>query len=365
VCRSQFTLRKCKFKGDHTLIILVLNSGSSSIKYKLFDIKEDLEKFLDKGLVERIGEKVPSHKEAINIILDKTGHRIDAVGHRVVHGGDRFKESILIDDNVIKAIEDFVELAPLHNPPSLLTINASRKMLSGIPHVAVFDTAFYYDMPDYAYFYAIPYKFYEKYKIRKYGFHGTSHRYVSGQAACLLERPLGELKLITCHLGNGCSITAVKNGRAIDTSMGFTPLEGLVMGTRSGDLDPAIIPYIMEKENIDVNAVVEMLNKKSGLLGVSGLTNDMRELMKERAGNKKVKLALDIFIYRIKKYIGAYTGAMSGCDAVVFTGGIGENNPGLIEEICKGVVAEDAKILTIPTDEELMIARDTYRIAST
>ncbi len=344
------------------MLILVLNSGSSSIKYKLFDVEEKSEKLLDKGLVERIGEKIHGHKEAINFILNKIGTKIEAVGHRVVHGGDRFSKSVLIDNDVIKAIEDFTELAPLHNPPSLLTINESRKILSNIPHVAVFDTAFYYDMPECAYMYAIPYKFYEKYKIRKYGFHGTSHRYVSSQAASLLKRPLNKLKLITCHLGNGCSITAVNGGKAIDTSMGFTPLEGLVMGTRSGDLDPAIIPYIMEKENIDVNAAMEILNKKSGLLGVSGLSNDMRELMKEKAGNKKVKLALDIFIYRIKKYIGAYAGVMSGCDAVIFTGGIGENNPGLIEEICKGVISKDTKTLVIPTDEELMIARDTYRI---
>ncbi len=342
------------------MIILVLNSGSSSIKYKLFDIQVGLEKLLDKGILERIGEKIPSHREAINIILDKAVSKIDAVGHRVVHGGDRFSKSVLIDDNVVKAIKDFIELAPLHNPPSLLTINESKKMLSGIPHVAVFDTAFYYDMPEYAYFYAIPYKFYEKYKIRKYGFHGTSHRYVSEQAACLLGKPLDRLRLITCHLGNGCSITAVKNGKAIDTSMGFTPLEGLVMGTRSGDLDSAIIPYIMEKENIDINGIMDILNKNSGLLGISELTNDMRELMKEKDKNKKVKLALDIFSYRIKKYIGSYTGVMSGCDAVVFTGGIGENNPGLIEEICKGVVSKETKTMVVPTDEELMIARDTY-----
>ncbi|MCX5688165.1 MAG: acetate kinase [Candidatus Omnitrophica bacterium] len=347
------------------MIILVLNSGSSSIKYKLFDIKEGSEKFLDKGLVERIGEKIPSHKEAIHFILDKVGSQIDAVGHRVVHGGDRFSKSVLIDNNVIKAIEDFIELAPLHNPPSLLTINESRKLLSRVPHVAVFDTAFYHDMPECAYFYAIPYKFYEKYKIRKYGFHGTSHRYVSNHAACVLKKPLNELKLITCHLGNGCSITAIKNGKAIDTSMGFTPLEGLVMGTRSGDMDPAIIPYLMEKENIDVNQVIEILNKKSGLLGVSELTNDMRELIKERGNNKKVKLALDIFIYRIKKYIGSYMAIMSGCDAVIFTGGIGENNPGIVEEICKGVILKDTSILMIPTDEELMIARDTYCISKT
>ncbi|MEK6733384.1 MAG: acetate kinase [Candidatus Omnitrophota bacterium] len=344
------------------MIILVLNSGSSSIKYKLFDISKDPEKLLNKGLVERIGLKIPSHKQALEDILNKVGSKIDAVGHRVVHGGDRFSKSVLIDDDVIRAIEDFTELAPLHNPPSLLTISESRKIISGIPHVAVFDTAFYYDMPECAYFYAIPYRFYEKYKIRKYGFHGTSHRYVSEQASGILKKPLNKLKLITCHLGNGCSITAVKNGKAIDTSMGFTPLEGLVMGTRSGDLDPAIIPYIMEKENIDVNAVMETLNKKSGLLGVSELSNDMRELMKEKGKNKKVKLALDIFIYRIKKYIGAYTGVMSGCDAVIFTGGIGENNPDIVKEICKGVISKDTKTLMIPTDEELMIACDTYRI---
>lgn len=344
------------------MIILVLNSGSSSIKYKLFDISKHGEKLLDKGLTERIGEKIPSHKEALKIILDKLGSKIDAVGHRVVHGGDRFNKSILIDDNVIKAISDFIELAPLHNPPSLLTINESMKMLSGIPHVAVFDTAFYYDMPEYAYFYAIPYRFYEKYKIRKYGFHGTSHRYVAEQASLILKRPFNKLRLITCHLGNGCSITAVKDGKAIDTSMGFTPLEGLVMGTRSGDIDPAIIPYIMEKENIDVDTTVEMLNKKSGLLGISELSNDMREIMKAKETNKKAKLALDIFIYRIKKYIGAYTLVMSGADSVVFTGGIGENNPALVEEICKGVVPKDTKVMVVPTDEELMIARDTYRI---
>ena len=344
------------------MIILVLNSGSSSIKYKLFDIREGSEKLLDKGLAERIGDKIPSHKEAVSFILNKVGSKIDAVGHRVVHGGDRFSKSVLIDDNVIKAIEDFIELAPLHNPPSLLTINESRKALADIPHVAVFDTSFYCDMPDYAYFYAIPYKYYEKYKIRKYGFHGTSHRYVSEQASRLLNKPLNELKLITCHFGNGSSITAVKNGVAIDTSMGFTPLEGLVMGTRCGDIDPAIIPYIMEKENLGVNEVMDILNKKSGLLGISGLTNDMRELMQAKDSNKKVKLALNMFTYRIKKYIGGFTSIMSGCDAVIFTGGIGENNPGLIEEVCKGVVSKDTKTLMIPTDEELMIARDTYHI---
>jgi len=346
------------------MIILVLNSGSSSIKYKLFDISKDSEKLLDKGLVERIGEKIRSHKEALEGILNKVGSRVDAVGHRVVHGGDRFKESVLINDGVIRAIEDFIELAPLHNPPSLVTINESKKILSGIPHVAVFDTAFYCDMPEYAYCYAIPYRFYEKYRIRKYGFHGTSHRYVAEQAAHALKKPLNKLRLITCHLGNGCSITAVKNGRAVDTSMGFTPLEGLVMGTRSGDLDPAIIPYIMEKEGVDINAVMDLLNKKSGLLGVSEISNDMREILKNKEKNKKAKLALEIFSYRIKKYIGAYAGIMGGVDAIVFTGGIGENNTNLVKEIYKGVVAKNVKVLIITTDEELMIARDTYRITT-
>ncbi|MFA4991957.1 MAG: acetate kinase, partial [Candidatus Omnitrophota bacterium] len=290
------------------MLILVLNSGSSSIKYKLFDISGGRERLLDKGLVERIGDKIPTHKEGLKIILDKVDHKIEAVGHRVVHGGDRFKESVLIDAEVVKAIEDFVELAPLHNPPALVTLNESRKILSDIPHVAVFDTAFYQDMPERAYCYAIPCGLYEKYKIRKYGFHGTSHRYVARCAAETLKRPLEELRLITCHLGNGCSITAVKNGRAIDTSMGFTPLEGVMMGTRSGDLDPAVVPFIMEKENMDVHKVIELLNKQSGLLGVSGISNDMREIVKRKDSDKRARLALDMYAYRIKKYIGAYAG---------------------------------------------------------
>ncbi len=347
------------------MIILVLNSGSSSIKYKLFDVEKTTEKLLDKDLIERIGQKVKDHKEALSLILNKTNRKIEAVGHRLVHGGDRFKESTLIDNNVIKAIEEFSELAPLHNPPSLLTINESMKVLSGIPHVAVFDTAFYQTMPEEAYLYAIPYRLYEKHKIRKYGFHGTSHRYVLEKAVGILKRPKEKLKIITCHLGNGCSITAIKNGKAIDTSMGFTPLEGLVMGTRSGDIDPAIVPYIMEKENIDVNKTLELLNKESGLLGVSGISNDMREIVKESKHNKKANLALNIFVRRIKKYIGAYSGIMNGLDAIVFTGGIGENQKALVGEICKDTLPKKVKILSIPTDEELMIVRDTYNIAKT
>ncbi|MFC1509585.1 acetate/propionate family kinase [Candidatus Omnitrophota bacterium] len=339
--------------------ILVFNSGSSSIKYKLFDISVAKAQLLDRGLVERIGEKVRNHKEALNIILSRVSAKIEAVGLRIVHGGDVFKESALIDDKTIKAIEKFNELAPLHNPPGILTIRESRKMLSGIPHVAVFDTSFYQDMPEYAYFYAIPYKFYEKYKVRRYGFHGTSHRYVADKGAIILKKPLKELKIITCHLGNGCSVTAVENGRAVDTSMGFTPLEGLVMGTRSGDIDPAIVPYIMQKENIGVDKMIDILNKESGLLGLSGVSNDMREIVSSAKENKKAALALDMFIYRIKKYIGSYGAIMGNVDAVIFTGGIGENHPQLVKKI-SSAIAGDTKILTIPTDEELMIAKDTY-----
>jgi acetate kinase len=296
--------------------------------------------------------------------LNDLNVKVDAVGHRVVHGGDKYKESVLIDGEVIDTIKTLSELAPLHNPPNLLTITESGNLLRDIPHVAVFDTAFYQTMPEHAYLYAIPYGLCEKYKIRRYGFHGTSHRYVSLKAAEILKKDIKELKIITCHLGNGCSITAVKYGEAVDTSMGFTPLEGLVMGTRSGDVDPTIIPYIMRKENKDVNAVINLLNKESGLLGISGISNDMREIIKEgKLDNKRAKLALEMFKYRIKKYIGAYAGIMNGIDAVVFTGGIGENQPDMMKEICKSAIVKDAEVLIIPTNEELMIARDTYKIA--
>ncbi|MBU4148895.1 MAG: acetate kinase [Candidatus Omnitrophica bacterium] len=345
------------------MFILVLNSGSSSIKYKLFDISGKGERLLDKGVVERIGHKVPSHREALAMILDKLRTRIDAVGHRVVHGG-KFKEAAIVNKEVIKEISRFSEVAPLHNPAAIMTITESMKLISGIPHVSVFDTAFYQTMPEHAYLYAIPYRYHEKYRIRKYGFHGTSHRYVTMQAARILKKSINNVNLVTCHLGNGCSITAVENGKAIDTSMGFTPLEGLIMGTRSGDIDPAIIPYIMEKENIDINAVMKMLNKKSGLLGISGISNDMREIIKAARSSKKARLALDMFIYRIKKYIGAYVGILKKVDAVVFTGGIGENYAGLMKKTCKGVVPKNSKILIIPTDEELMIARDAYNLVS-
>lgn len=345
------------------MLILVLNSGSSSIKYKLFDISGKTENLLDKGTVERIGQKIASHKEALAMILDKLHASIDAVGHRVVHGG-RFKQATIVDKEVIKEINCFSGAVPLHNPAAVLTITESMRLLSGVPHVAVFDTAFYQTMPEHAYLYAIPYKYYERYRVRRYGFHGTSHRYITGEAARILKKPVNKVNLVTCHLGNGCSITAVEDGKAIDTSMGFTPLEGLVMGTRSGDIDPAIIPYIMEKEGMDINLAMDMLNKKSGLLGVSGISNDMREIMKTARSNKAARLALQMFVYRIKKYIGAYIGILEKIDAVVFTGGIGENHPGLMKRICRGVVPGSSKVLIVPTDEELVIARDTYKLVT-
>ncbi|MDP8230491.1 MAG: acetate kinase [Candidatus Gorgyraea atricola] len=335
--------------------ILVLNSGSSSIKYKLFDISKNKETLLDKGMAERVSD----HKEALSLILKKIDSKIEACGHRVVHGGDRFKTAALIDETVMETIEHFSELAPLHNPPALLTINESKKLLPDVPHVAVFDTAFFQTMPECAYLYAIPYALYEKHKIRKYGFHGTSHKYVAGQAARILKKSIDKLKIITCHLGNGCSIAAVKSGKAIDTSMGFTPLEGLIMGTRSGDIDPTIVSYIMKKQGVDIDRAIEILNKESGLLGISGISNDMREIVRKK-DDKRSALALKMFAYRIKKYIGAYIASMGGVDAVVFTGGIGENHPNLVKEICKDVVSPKVRILSIPTDEELMIARDTY-----
>ncbi|MFH1853689.1 MAG: acetate kinase [Candidatus Omnitrophota bacterium] len=343
------------------MLILVLNSGSSSIKYKLFDISHTCENLLDKGIVERIGQSVPGHREALAMIMEKLQTRIDAVGHRVVHGG-RFKEATIVNSEVIKEISRFSEAVPLHNPAAILTITESMKLLSSVPHVTVFDTAFYQTMPDYAYLYAVPYKYHEKYRVRKYGFHGTSHRYLTMQAARVLKKSINRVNLVTCHLGNGCSITAVENGRAIDTSMGFTPLEGLIMGTRSGDIDPAIIPYIMKKEDMDINTAMEMLNKKSGLLGISGISNDMREIIKSARSSKRARLALDMFIYRVKKYIAAYVGILKRVDAVVFTGGIGENQPDLMREACRGIAPKNSKTLIIPTDEELIIARDTFTV---
>jgi len=346
--------------------ILVINSGSSSIKYRLFDMPSSIQ--LKKGVIEHIGEKgssVKDHYSGLKIVLENMGH-VDAVGHRVVHGAEKFTHPVLINKKVIKEIKVCSTIAPLHNPANLAGITACSRLLPGIAQVAVFDTAFHQTLPDYAYIYGLPYDYYKKHSIRKFGFHGTSHNYVSQEAAKLLKRPLNKLKIITCHLGNGCSITAVDKGRSIDTSMGFTPLEGLVMGTRCGDTDPALITHIMRKEKLDSDTMDRILNKDSGLKGISGVSNDMRVLeLKSRQGNKRARLAINIFIYRIKKYIGAYTAAMSGCDAVVFTGGIGENQKTIRDRICKGIFSlcrKKPRILVIKTNEELMIARQTYNI---
>ena len=344
--------------------ILVINSGSSSIKYKLFKMPQ--KKLITKGVIEHIGEvgsDVRDHYTGLKIILSKV-NSIDAVGHRVVHGAESFKKPALVNDLVIKKIRQCCSIAPLHNPANLAGILACNKLLPGIKQVAVFDTAFHQSIPDRAFIYGLPYEYYTKLCIRKYGFHGTSHEYVAHEAARVLKAPIHKLKLITCHLGNGCSITAVDKGKSIDTSMGFTPLEGLVMGTRCGDVDPALITHIMKKKKLDIVSMNTLLNRESGLKGISGISNDMR-LLEEKAklGNKRAGLAVDIFVYRIRKYIGAYTGIMSGCDALVFTGGIGENQPNVRQKIIKDIFKHlkiKPKVLVIPTNEELMIAKQTY-----
>ncbi|MCX5711879.1 MAG: acetate kinase [Candidatus Omnitrophica bacterium] len=346
--------------------ILVINSGSSSIKYRLFDMPSSAQ--LEKGSIEHIGEKgssVRDHYSGLKLILEKMNH-VDAVGHRVVHGAEKFTQPVIINNKVIKEIKICSIIAPLHNPANLAGITACARLLPGIPQVAVFDTAFHQTLPDYAFIYGLPYDYYKKHSIRKFGFHGTSHNYVSHEAAKLLIKPLSQLKIITCHLGNGCSITAVDKGKSVDTSMGFTPLEGLVMGTRCGDTDPALITHIMRKEKLDSDTMDRILNKESGLKGISGISNDMRTLeLKARQGNKRAKLAIEIFIYRIKKYIGAYVAAMNGCDAIVFTGGIGENQKSIRDSICRGISSiyrKKPRILVIKTNEELMIARQTYNL---
>jgi len=394
--------------------ILVVNCGSSSIKYQLLDMKNEL--VLAKGIVERIGidgsrlkhkkgkekitiEKVISnHKEGLDLVIktltDKeTGvieniNEIDAVGHRVVHGGELFASSVLIDDRVIKEIEANAFLAPLHNTPNIQGIKAAMELLPDVPHVAVFDTAFHQSMPEKAYLYAIPKEYYRKYKIRRYGFHGTSHRYVAARVAEILGKPLNELKIITAHIGNGASIAAIDRGRSVDTSMGFTPLEGLVMGTRSGDIDPAIVVFLQEQEGLTPKEINDLLNKKSGMLGLTdGKYSDMREIEEGAIANDPVcKLAHDIYEYRIAKYIGAYTAAMNGVDAIAFTAGVGENSPYLRENVVKkylgylGITLDEkandckscekiistpdskVKVLIVPTNEELVIARDTKEI---
>ncbi|MBN1854162.1 MAG: acetate kinase [Pirellulales bacterium] len=393
--------------------VLVVNCGSSSIKYQLYEMPGWT--ILAKGLVERIGESesslvqdnggekhyrempVADHEEAMLLILRSltegatqvvgSFNEIKAVGHRVVHGGEEFTGSVHINDDVIASIERYADLAPLHNPANLSGIRAAQNALPDIPQVACFDTAFHTTIPKVAYMYALPYELYEQYGIRRYGFHGTSHRWVARRSAKLFGRHKYDINCITCHLGNGCSITAVKDGRSIDTSMGLTPLEGLVMGTRSGSFDPAILFYLAEK-GYDTNALKTLCNKKSGLLGISGISNDMRTLVeKAREDDDRAALAIDVFCYGIKKYIGAYAAAMGRVDAIVFTGGIGENSTYVREKICRGFeplgiildllrnkqtvgvegeisdASSRVKLLVIPTDEERAIAGDTYEIA--
>lgn len=376
------------------MLILVINCGSSSVKYNLYDLDREA-KNLCRGVVERIGEETavlkyevpgngkidkkvncPDHLTAIEIIKDVLIHKdtgvlsnvseVAGVGHRVVHGGEEFNQSILIDDTVIASIENFSELAPLHNPPALEGIRGCMSIFKTVPQVAVFDTAFHQSMPEHAFCYALPYELYKKYGIRKYGFHGTSHRYVSMKAAEELGKSEEEVNLITVHLGNGCSMSAVKGGKSIDTSMGFTPLEGLVMGTRSGDLDPAIVTFLIHRQGYDADKINALLNKKSGLLGVSGLSNDMRDILKGlKDKNKRAKLAYDIFVYRIKKYIGAYAAVLGKIDAVVFTAGIGENVPQIknsLEKDLKPLLGDRTKFMIVGTNEELLIAKDTYSL---
>ncbi len=391
--------------------ILVLNSGSSSIKYQFIDTESGTA--LAKGVVERIGMssavlshtrydgdgikiagEILDHQIAIEYVLgvmlsknhgvidDKSD--IEAVGHRVVHGGETFTDSVLITDEVIKVLQDNIELAPLHNPPNIKGIQAVKRILPNTPQVAVFDTAFHTKMPAKAFLYGIPYELYKKYKIRRYGFHGTSHSYVANKAAEKVGKKLEDINIITAHLGNGCSMSAIKNGVSVDTTMGFTPLEGLLMGTRSGDLDPSLILYIMGKEGLSLNEAGTLLNKHSGLIGISGESSDMREIQNAvKEGNKRAKYAFDIFCYRIKKYVGAYAAAMGGLDALVFTGGIGENSAEVRADVCSGlnflgieldekknqdkkeIISKDGSkvpVLRIPTNEELVIAMDTNRI---
>ncbi|MFA4984206.1 MAG: acetate kinase [Candidatus Omnitrophota bacterium] len=346
--------------------ILVINCGSSSIKYKLFRMPH--RRLLVKGLLEHIGEdgvRIPDHYQGLKLILAKVDG-VDLVGHRVVHGGEEFKKPVLVDNAVIKKIRQCSGLAPLHNPANLAGILACKKLLPGIEQVAVFDTAFHQSLPDYAYIYGLPYNYYERFGIRKYGFHGTSHEYVSHEAARILKRPVDKLKLITCHLGNGCSISAVDRGRSVDTSMGFTPLEGLVMGTRCGDIDPALVTYLMNRQKLGALEIDNILNRLSGLKGISGASNDMRVLeQRARSGDRRSKLAIEVFAYRVKKYIGAYTAVMSGCDALVFTAGIGENQKGVRDKVCRGLfsyLGKKPRILVIPTEEELMIAKQAYHL---
>jgi acetate kinase len=394
--------------------ILVLNCGSSSIKYQLFDMASGL--VLSKGIVEKIGLKgsflknerfdgnkvklegeILDHQTGIEYLLglmisEKRGviknlNEIDAVGHRLVHGGELFKGSCYLDDTTIKGVEDCSDLAPLHNPANLKGIYAMKTVLPNVPQVGVFDTSFHQTMPDYAYMYALPYEYYEKYKIRKYGYHGTSHKFVASKAARLIGRELKDLKIITCHLGNGASITAIQQGKSIDTSMGFTPVDGLIMGTRTGEIDAGVLIYIADKEHLNVTGVNNLINKKSGMFGISGLSSDMRDLEAAASeGNEKALLALNMYAYKVKKFIGSYIAVLNGLDLLVFTGGVGENDFKMRAMICSdmeslgikfdfdannGVRAIDkviskpeskAIVMCITTDEEYVIASDTKYI---
>jgi acetate kinase len=397
------------------MIILVLNCGSSSIKYQVFDFEKGCD-MLAKGLLERIGlsdglfTHKPTGKDAYKITADIPDHTVGidmmikaltdpaygvmksvteimAVGHRVVQGGERFQKSVLIDEDVKKAIETYSELAPLHNPANLKGIQSVDKILPGIPQVAVFDTSFHQTMPDYAYMYAIPYEYYEKYKIRKYGYHGTSHKFVAQKAAKILGRDFQSMKIITCHLGNGSSMAAIQNGISVDTSMGFTPVDGLIMGTRTGSIDPGVLIYLADKEHLNLTGVSNLINKKSGVAGISQLSSDMRDLeMAAEQGNPKAILALKMFSYRVRKYIGSFIAAMNGLDLLIFTGGIGENDFNMRKMICTdmeylgivfnpevnhGVRGKDiiisspeseVVVMSITTDEEFVIASDTRYI---
>ena len=395
--------------------VLVINAGSSSLKYQLIDMED--ESVIAKGLVERIGidhsvikhkptgkdsveieKPIKDHVEAmaavISALTDKVHgviadlSSIQAVGHRVVHGGEKFSGSVIISKEVMDAIKENIEIAPLHNPANIMGIEACENVMPGVPMVSVFDTAFHAKMPREAYLYGLPYEAYTKYKIRRYGFHGTSHKYVSKRASEILKKDIKDLNIITCHLGNGSSIAAVKGGVSVDTSMGFTPLEGLVMGSRSGDIDAAIVPHLMNKMGMNVDQTIGYLNKKSGVLGLSGVSSDFRDLWAAADnGNDRAKIALEVFIYKIKKYIGSYAAAMGGVDAITFAGGIGENDVRIRKAACEGLsfmgveineeVNKDIRgrecvistpssrvtVMVVPTDEELVIARDTFELA--
>ena len=392
--------------------VLVINCGSSSLKFQL--INSDTEAVLAKGLCERIGidgrltyqpaggeksvedKAMPTHTEAIQFVIDALTDaergvvaslsEIGAVGHRVVHGGEKFASSAVITEEMIKAVEECNDLAPLHNPANLIGIRACQELMPNVPMVGVLDTAFHQTMPEKAYMYGLPYEYYENYKVRRYGFHGTSHSFVSKRVAEILDRPYDATKTIVCHLGNGASICAVENGKSVDTSMGLTPLEGLVMGTRSGDIDPAILEFLAKKEDMDITALMNMLNKKSGVQGLSGISSDFRDLAAgAKEGNKQAQIAIDVFAYRVAKYVGSYVAAMNGVDAIAFTAGIGENDGSIREKICSylgylgieidkeanGKRGEEivistpdskVKVLVVPTNEELAIARETVAL---